>query len=265
MFPSFWSRRVNGKQRGSRGRARQQRSRLYLEQLEDRCLLSTYTPGPLVEVSSPDPLADCPPGPKGAIGAGEPDVAVNPANPKNIAAIWIDHGFADNAVGVTLDGGKTWQNVALPLTVCAGGTGAATFDPWVSFAPNGDLYSSNDTFPVGKGDAQVLVTKSTSGGLSWSSPIPVAVGDTPSITADPTDPNYVYATAAGFNPSGGGNGAATPRRPASTRPAAETAQRRCSLARLMAARRGNLSETSTMPPAATSTGDSGWWCSRTER
>src|SRR5262249_37738064 len=153
---------------------------LYLEQLEDRCLLSTYTPGPLVEVSSPDPLADCPFGPKGAIGAGEPDVAVNPANPKNIAAIWIDHGFADNAGGVTLDGGKTWQNVALPLTVCAGGTQAAAFDPWVTFAPNGDLYSSNGTFPL-KGDAQILVTKSTSGGLSWSSPIPALVsGDTPS-------------------------------------------------------------------------------------
>src|SRR5262245_5590090 len=116
MIPSLWSRRGRGQRPAPRGRARQQRSRLYLEPLEDRCLLSTYTPGPLVEVSSPDPLASYPPGPKGAIGAGEPDVAVNPANPKNIAAIWIDHGFADNVVGVTLDGGKTWQNVPLPLT-----------------------------------------------------------------------------------------------------------------------------------------------------
>jgi hypothetical protein len=210
MFPSLWSRRGRGQRPAARGHRRNQRLRLYLEQLEDRCLLSTYTPGSLVEVSSPDPLASCPPGPKGAIGAGEPDVAVNPANPNNIAAIWIDHGFADNVAGVTLDGGTTWQNVPLPLTQCAGGTQATAFDPWVSFAPNGDLYSSNGTFPL-KGYAQILVTKSTSGGLSWTSPIQVdtSSGDTPSITADPTDPNYVYATWPRFNPSPSGNGAET--------------------------------------------------------
>jgi hypothetical protein len=139
-------------------------------------------------------------------------VAVNPANPNNIAAIWIDHGFADNVAGVTLDGGKTWQNVALPLTVCAGGTQATAFDPWVSFAPNGDLHAVGDSF----GGPQVLVNKSSDGGLTWTSPIQVnATGysgngsgpvydDKPSLTADPTTadptkPIYVYATWARFN------------------------------------------------------------------
>src|SRR5262245_21236012 len=83
------SRRVSGRQRSGRRPA----SRLCLEALEDRCLLSSYTitdlgtlgggpsatltPGPLVLLSDPDPLANCPSGTLGADVAGEPYVVVN--------------------------------------------------------------------------------------------------------------------------------------------------------------------------------------------
>jgi hypothetical protein len=62
-----------------------------------------------------------------------------------------------------------------------------------------------------KGTDELLVSKSTDGGLTWGSPIQVnAPGnsgtgygpvndDKTSITADPTNPNFVYATWAEFN------------------------------------------------------------------
>jgi len=60
-----------------------------MEILEDRSLLSTYTPGPLVLISHPDPLANYP-GVLGSDVAAGPYAAVNPRNPSNIAAIWMD-------------------------------------------------------------------------------------------------------------------------------------------------------------------------------
>jgi hypothetical protein len=145
--------------------------------------------------------------------ATEPQIAVNPTNPKNIAAIWIDHGTAGLAAGVTFDAGQTWRNVAIPgMTQCTGGTETQAFDPWLSFAPNGNLYSIGIAEGL-KGTDELLVSKSTDGGLSWGSPIQInAPGnsgngygsvndDKPSITADPTNPNFVYATWAEFNDS----------------------------------------------------------------
>jgi hypothetical protein len=124
---------------------------LHLEPLEERCLLSNYTIGPLTLISSPDPLAACPLGFLGVDIAAEPYVAVNPANPNNIATIWIDHGFAGNAVGVTFDGGQTWQNESLPgTTKCTKGNYPNAADPWLTFAPNGDLFAESAAFQAGK-------------------------------------------------------------------------------------------------------------------
>jgi hypothetical protein len=196
MFPSLWSRLVRGKQLASRSQRRRQRWPLRVEPLEDRCLLSGYTPGPLLmEVSNPDPLPNAP-GDTGANVVLEPYLAVNPTNPKNIAAAWINHPFAANVASVTFDGGKRWQNVPIPISVYSGGPYQQAGDPWLSFAPNGDLYASSVVpFP-----SAVLVNKSTDGGLTWSQPINLVTAtakgenDKPSITADPTDSRFVYAT-----------------------------------------------------------------------
>ncbi len=212
MFAPFWSHRSTGKRAATRGPRLKQPRRLHLEPLEDRCLLS-FTTGPLVEVSNPDPLATCPPGPLGANVATEPQIAVNPTNPNNIVAEWIDDGAAGLVAGVTFDGGKSWKNLAIPgISQCTGGTETQGWDPWVSFAPNGNLYSIGIAGGL-KGTGQLLVSKSTDGGLTWSNPIQVnspgnsgtgygpVKDDKPSITADPTNPNYIYATWAEFNNS----------------------------------------------------------------
>jgi hypothetical protein len=134
---------------------------------------------------------------------------VNPTNPQNVVSAWIDHGGAGNADSASFDGGKTWQNVAIPgITQCTGGTNLQGANNWLSFAPNGDLYSIG-LGAVG-GPWLILVNKSTNGGLTWSSPIqlnttgnPAHTDDKPAITADPSNPNYVYATWARLNPSFG--------------------------------------------------------------
>jgi hypothetical protein len=154
-----------------------------------------------VEVSNPDPLANCPTTFLGANVATEPSVAVNPANPKNIVAEWIDHGAGGLAAGVTFDGGRSWQNLAIPgITQCTGGTQPLAWDPTLSFGPNGSLYSLGIAEGLTGRQPLLLVSKSTDGGLTWTNPTQINTIDTssnddkPFITADPTNPNDVYAT-----------------------------------------------------------------------
>lgn len=211
MFRSLWFLRATSKRAAAPGRRLKQRLRLHLETLEDRYVLSGLTLTPLMLISNPDPLAGCPAGFLGSDVAVETSIAVNPTDLKNIVAEWIDHGTAGIVAGASFDGGQSWQNVAIPgITQCTGGTAVKAWDPWLSFAPNGDLYSISIGSQA-KGPEQFLVNKSTDGGRTWNSPTLVntidysgngygPVGDDkPSITADPTNPNYVYATWARFN------------------------------------------------------------------
>src|SRR5579859_5846751 len=97
--------------------------------------------GPAVELSQPNPLWACddgfrPGGSWDGDDAAEPIVAANPVNPNNVVAAWMG-GFVQNIVaGVSFDGGRTWQQVPLPLTVCSGGAYLGAGDVWLSFAPN---------------------------------------------------------------------------------------------------------------------------------
>jgi len=133
----------------------------------------------------------------------EPWVAVNPVDPLNVVATWQQDRWSNGgsrglAVGVSFDGGITWESAAVPnLSRCSG---SATFyrasDPWVSFGPDGSLY--HISLSINPGNA-MLVSKSTDGGLTWSSPVVLIrehnpyLNDKESITADPTDADYVYA------------------------------------------------------------------------
>jgi len=69
---------------------------------------------PLVRISDPYPLAGCddvlrPPGRNSIDAQPEPYVAVNPANPRNIVAVWIA-GFAQRIiVAGFFDGGRRWR------------------------------------------------------------------------------------------------------------------------------------------------------------
>src|SRR5262249_40177608 len=168
---TLWLALSGGAARAAPPRRRPALRRPLLEALEDRTVPST---GPLVAISVPDPLAGCQHDQEWQYPHGtrdtevEPWLAVNPTNPNNIVAIWIAHDFCGDVASVTLDGGTTWQNVAIPgISKCTGGTANNGSDPWLAFAPNGALYAA--TFS----DEGTDISRSLDGGLTWSSPINV--------------------------------------------------------------------------------------------
>jgi hypothetical protein len=157
--------------------------------------------GPLVELSQPNPVGTCDDGFRLAgtmtpNDAAEPFVAVNPAHPNNIVAEWTLGPLLNNIAGVSFNGGQSWQQVPVPLSVCSGGPFVAAGDPRLAFAPNGDLYAvgvSGNAFATD----DIYVCKSTDGGLHWSSPVPMPgnnnpPNDVPVILVDPRDPLLVY-------------------------------------------------------------------------
>ncbi len=150
----------------------------------------------------------------------EPWVDVNPTNPANIVAgyqqdRWSNGGARGLVAAASKDGGLTWAQAAIPgVNLCSGGTVAnggdfeRSTDPWLSFAPNGDLYfftlsldlAPPTNRPGGFGKNALFVNKSTDGGLTWGEPIkiiedtnPRFLNDKNSITADPADSSFVYA------------------------------------------------------------------------
>ena len=177
--------------------------------------------GPLVQVSGPSPFTGCTadhtPGNTGTNfpdSAIEPWFDVNPTNHNNIVAgwqqdRWNNGGSRGLIAGVSFDGGDTWKSVVIPkISLCSGGTFERASDPWLSFAPNGDVYffslAFDNTTPPnrsgGFGPNAMLVSKSTDGGSTWGPPItlihdtnPRVLNDKNSLTADPTNANNVYA------------------------------------------------------------------------
>jgi hypothetical protein len=95
------------------------------------------------------------------------------------------------------------------LTDCSGGEFERATDPWVSFGPNGVLHQISLVFnndppepdPLALGGRNgIAVSLSLDGGLNWTDPIliiddtdPRLFNDKQSITADPTDSDFVYA------------------------------------------------------------------------
>jgi hypothetical protein len=188
--------------------------RLSLEALESRDLLSGYALGPLVQVSGPSLYANStadnlPPQDILLNSEDENQVAVDPTNPNHFVALWqgdeaASIGWRGQNVGVTFDGGKTWRVAPLPsVTQVSGGPLQSTSDPWLAFAPNGDLYATcgafnnPQQFPSEPVEDNVLVLKSTDGGLTWGAPTVLhdntdarAFNDSESITTDPADPRF---------------------------------------------------------------------------
>ncbi len=147
----------------------------------------------------------------------EPWVATDPTDPERLVAAWQQDRWSNGGsrglvTGVSTDGGESWStpNITTYSSLCTGGTVAngADFqratDPWVTIAPNGDVYlmslSINDLGGPGAADHAMLVTKSTDGGLTWGAPTTLirendinVLNDKNSITADPNNENFVYA------------------------------------------------------------------------
>ena len=114
---------------------------------------------------------------------------------------WDDGGARGLVASVSHDSGVTWKRVVVPgVSACSGGAYLRASDPWVSFAPNGDLYAISLSFlgVTNLNQNAILVSKSIDFGETWSAPVAVAEDttnglDKESITADPTNSNFVYA------------------------------------------------------------------------
>jgi BNR/Asp-box repeat len=175
---------------------------------------SSFSVAPLVLASGSSPFASCTVGGPGTIyvnAAVEPWVAINPTNAKNIVAVfqqdrWSNGGSHGLMTVVSHDGGQTWARTWAHFSTCAGGTTAnggdfdRASDPWVTFAPNGDAYQISLSVSADQLTSAILVSKSTDGGNSWSEPATLiretsafSFNDKESITADPSNANYVYA------------------------------------------------------------------------
>src|SRR3989449_4704874 len=128
--------------------------------------------GSLIELSRPNAVGTCNTG-FNAFGtwptdeAEEPAVAVNPVHPNNLVTAWIQGSLQDVIAAASFDGGQTWQQVPLPLTICSGGPFLGAGDEWLSFAPNGVLYA---LATAGNSRAYRVeqVMRSTDGGLHWT-------------------------------------------------------------------------------------------------
>ena len=187
---------------------------------------ASFNLGPLVQVSGASPLAACTAddaaGQTGTLFSGsevELWIDVNPANPNKLIGVWQQDRWSNGGArglvsGVSTNGGTSWTIVnGLKTTLCTGGTALngggyqRATDPWVTFGPTGIAYqlslSFNDLEPpitTFDFDHALLASRSVDGGLTWSDPIavirdtaPTVFNDKQSITADPTNPNNVYA------------------------------------------------------------------------
>jgi hypothetical protein len=129
---------------------------------------------------------------------------------------WSNGGARDNVASISFDGGSSWRQLTFTgLTECDGGEFDRNTDPWLSFAPNGDLHLMHLVLdieappgqPGGSGPNAMLAQKIPAAAFAdgaiapgeVSAPITLArddsgnLHDKNSMTADPTNPNNVYA------------------------------------------------------------------------
>jgi len=176
--------------------------------------------GPLV--SGPTPVAATCSAGTGTLYVNaevEPFVAVDPGNPNRLLAAWQQDRWSNGGARAMVsafseDGGTTWTRTLHPFSRCGGAAPGGpddyerATDPWVDFGPGGTAYAMALAFNgavLAPGSASaMLASRSTDGGRTWSAPATLirdgstAFNDKNSLTADPTDPRYVYAVWARF-------------------------------------------------------------------
>jgi hypothetical protein len=186
----------------------------------DREETARATPNPLadpVRVSGASPFAaGCNPAVQGGVrytgSEVEPSLTVNPVHPDHLVAAWQQDRWSSGgsdglATATSLDGGATWTLALAPFSLCGGGNALRggefqrATDPWVSFSADGAIvHLIGLAFDATSGREAILVTRSANGGLGWNDPVTLASAtdldialDKPTLTADPVDPQRVYA------------------------------------------------------------------------
>src|SRR5947209_8905725 len=139
----------------------------------------------------------------------ETSITVNPANPRNLVAAWIqDEGprsSRTDLIASSLNSGKTWTRSTIPgLTKCEGGTADGGADPWVGAGVDGEIYFTG-LAPHFVGDtplSAIVTSHSGNGGRAWHSPTaltaPAEGNETPMITGSPTRAGRAYEVWAEF-------------------------------------------------------------------
>ena len=136
----------------------------------------------------------------------EPWVSSNPAERRNLIAVWqqdrwSNGGAQGNLTGVSFDRGRSWSRpTPPPFSRCAGGEYDRASDPWVSFGGDGSAHQIALAISADQTISAILVSSSRDGGRTWG-PITTLQRDTTaalfndkeSITADPRNGRFVYA------------------------------------------------------------------------
>ncbi|MDR3385977.1 MAG: sialidase family protein [Rudaea sp.] len=144
----------------------------------------------------------------------EPYLAIDPLNPQHLIGVWQQDRWSTGGArgiiaGVSNDGGKSWTQHAMPMSRCGGGNAINGGDferasnAWVTIAPDGTanmiaLAFNGQLLAPGSLSA-VLSSRSSDGGANWG-PVTTlildgqnAFDDKDVITADPVNPQFVYA------------------------------------------------------------------------
>src|SRR3954449_1502593 len=111
----------------------------------------------------------------------EPWLAVSPTNPNDVAGMWQQDRWSDGGshglvAAVSHNGGTSFSYSWPHFSNCAGGTPAnggnfgRSSDPWVSWAPNGDLWSISLSIDQTTPRNAILVSRMRHGTSTWSEP-----------------------------------------------------------------------------------------------
>ncbi len=144
----------------------------------------------------------------------EPFIARAPTQEGVLIAAWQQDRASDGGSRAIVsarsdDGGQTWTRALQPMSRCGGAAAGApgdrerATDPWVDIGADGTAYLMGLAFSGANFTAnsvnEMLVSRSTNGGQTWSAPVSLqrdgAAGfnDKNTLTADPTDPRFIYA------------------------------------------------------------------------
>ncbi len=175
------------------------------------------TANAVVRVSTVSPFPSACGGTAGTVYVNaevEPSLAVDPANPSRLLAMWQQDRWSNGSArglvsAVSSDGGATWAAQPMAFSRCGGGTPAnggdfeRATDPWVAFGPDGTAWAmslSTTSSPApGAPSNAMLVARSSDGGRTWGNATRLIAdvdpffNDKNALTADPRDARHAYA------------------------------------------------------------------------